>query len=180
MIVCLPPIAFGNTIPSPSLNIRVSPFTSTVTDALLVERTPTTLTVWKYVPSSPRGLHAPRRQVIRDVTRGKAEAFGEDLPSLELVGRNIAQPFTKVALLNEAGIVGGSSALWRNPKDKQADNQRRSCNESRSHHTHQLIIPDLPANETGAPDQPSDTVQQIASAYQIFLSSHRNYRCPIT
>ena len=38
------------------------PFTSTMTDALLVVRTPRTLTVWKYVPSSPAGFtpHADR------------------------------------------------------------------------------------------------------------------------
>ena len=47
MTVCLPPMLRGNVIPSPSLNVRFSPFTSIVTDALLVVRTPTTFTVSK-------------------------------------------------------------------------------------------------------------------------------------
>jgi hypothetical protein len=47
---------FGNAMPSPSLKVRVSPLTSTLTVALLVVLTPRTFTSWKYVPASPAGF----------------------------------------------------------------------------------------------------------------------------
>ena len=53
---------FGNVMPSPSANVRVSPFTSTVTVAWLVAFTPSTRTVCRYDPWSPAGFtpHARR------------------------------------------------------------------------------------------------------------------------
>ena len=100
MIVCLPPILRGNVIPSPSLKVRFSPLTSTVTEALLVVRTPEYFDGLEVGAVLPRRLDAPLLQVIGDVCGCEAEPFGEDLPTLQLVGGDIAQPLTEFARLN--------------------------------------------------------------------------------
>jgi hypothetical protein len=45
-------------------------------------------------------LHAPLSQVIGDVGPGDAESFGKDLTSLQLVRRDVGEPFLHVGLRN--------------------------------------------------------------------------------
>ena len=99
---------FGNVIPSPSLNVRVCPFTSTVTVARLVRANAQDLDDLQVGSVVAGGLDAPLREVGRNVARREPEALAVSGAALQLVGGDVGEP-----LLERLRLDGVDATLRR-------------------------------------------------------------------